>query len=53
MDALIRHSVGTTSKAKRSKFDETAYPFDQIGRGHGDDHPCNLTSAFEENLKKI
>jgi hypothetical protein len=45
--------VGTTSKAKRSKVDETAQPSDQIGRGHGDDNPCNLTSAFQENLKKI
>jgi hypothetical protein len=43
--------VDNTSKAKRSKVDETAHSSDQIG--HGDDDPCDLTSAFEENLKKI
>ena len=45
------YPVDTTSKAKRSNFDETAHSSDQIG--HEDDDPCNLTSAFEENLKKI
>jgi hypothetical protein len=45
--------VDTTSEVKRSKVDETAHSSDQIGHGHGDDDPCNLTSAFEENLKKI
>ena len=43
--------VDTTSEANRSKVDETAHPSDQIG--YGDDDPCNLTSAFENNLKKI
>ena len=43
--------VDTTSKAKPSKVDETAHSSDQIGHGHGDDDPCNLTSAFEGNLK--
>ena len=46
-------AVDTISKAKRSKVDETVHSSDQIGNGHGDDDPCNLTSAFEENLKKI
>ena len=45
--------VATTSKTKRSKVDEIAHPSDQFGHGHGDDDPCNLTSAFEETLKKI
>jgi hypothetical protein len=46
-------AVNTTSKVIRSNVDETAHSSNQIGHGHGDDDPCNLTSAFEENLKKI
>jgi predicted nucleic acid-binding Zn-ribbon protein len=44
-------AVDNTSKAKRDKVDETAYSSDQIG--HGDSDPCNLSSAFEENLNEI
>ena len=47
-------AVHTTSKAKRSKVYETAHSSNKIGHGRGDDDPCiNLTSAFEESLKKI
>jgi hypothetical protein len=46
--------VDTTSEVNRSKVDETAHPSDQIGYGDDDpDDQCNLTSAFEKNLKKI
>ena len=44
-------ALDTTSKAKRNKVDETAHSNDKIGLGDND--LCNLTSAFEENLKKI
>ena len=44
-------AVDNTSKAKLDKVDEKAHSCDQIG--HGDIDPCNLSSAFEENLNKI
>ncbi|CAB4018000.1 Gastrula zinc finger, partial [Paramuricea clavata] len=47
------YAVHTTSKAKRSKVDETDHSSNEIGYRHGDDDPCNHTSAFEESLKKI
>ena len=55
-NALKRKSddpVDSTPKAKRSKVDDTVRSPDQIGHGHGDDDGCDLTTAFEEMLKKF